>query len=147
MAKMFASKTKCLLGGLSLLLLASCAPQNNKDSGYRFEYLYRDLPFEMPKIDVPIFPNNQVSITDFNAVGDGITINTKAFSDAFEALSQKGGGTLTVPQGIWFTGPIEFKSHINLHLAKGAVILFSPNFDDSPLVNTVFEGLDTKRCQ
>ncbi|MFT3737387.1 MAG: glycoside hydrolase family 28 protein [Breznakibacter sp.] len=147
MAKIVLNKTKCLFSCLSLLLLASCTPKNDAKNAYRFDYLYQDLPFEMSKIDVPIFPGNQVSIVDFNAVGDGKTINTQAFADAFEALSQKGGGTLVVPQGIWFTGPIIFKSHINLHLQKGAVILFTPNFDDYPLVSTVFEGLDTRRCQ
>ena len=39
------------------------------------------------------------------------------------------------------------KSNINLHLEKGAIILFSPDADLYPLVETVFEGLDTKRCQ
>lgn len=39
------------------------------------------------------------------------------------------------------------KSNIDLHLEKGAVILFSPDVDLYPLVETVFEGLDTRRCQ
>lgn len=32
-------------------------------------------------------------------------------------------------------------------MEKGAVILFSPDVDLYPLVETVFEGLDTRRCQ
>jgi polygalacturonase len=62
-------------------------------------------------------------------------------------MSEKGGGTLVVPFGVWFTGPIVFRSNINLHLEKGALLLFSPDFDAYPLVETSFEGLDTKRCQ
>lgn len=116
-------------------------------NGYKYEYLYRNLPFKMPVIQRPVFPDNKVSITDFGGVADGITLNTEAFAKAIDALSKKGGGTLFVPSGVWYTGPIVFKSNINLHLEKGALILFSADFNLYPLVNTVFEGLDTRRCQ
>lgn len=96
---------------------------------------------------IPKFPDNKVNILDFGGKPDGITLNTEAFEKAMQSLSEKGGGTLVVPKGIWFTGPIVFRSNINLHLEKGALILFSPDFDLYPLVKTVFEGLDTRRCQ
>lgn len=116
-------------------------------AGDRYNYLYKGLPFEMPVLDRPTFPANNVSIADYGGVPDGATLNTEAFAKAIQALSQKGGGTLTVPSGIWYTGPIVFQSNINLHLEKGALILFSSDFDLYPLVHTVFEGLDTRRCQ
>ncbi len=116
-------------------------------AGDRYYYLYKGLPFEMPVLDRPTFPANNLSIADYGGVPDGATLNTEAFAKAIQALSQKGGGTLTVPSGIWYTGPIVFQSNINLHLEKGALILFSSNFDLYPLVHTVFEGLDTRRCQ
>ncbi len=128
------------------LLLGSCTAEvkNAKDE---YAYLYKDLPFEMPVLQKPVFPTNEVNILDFSANPDGIHLNTEAFQKAFDALSQKGGGKLIVPSGIWFTGPIVFQSNINLHLEKGALILFSPDHDLYPLVNTVYEGLDTRRCQ
>lgn len=128
------------------LLLGSCTAEvkNAKDE---YAYLYKDLPFEMPVLQKPVFPTNEVNILDFGANPDGIHLNTEAFQKAFDALSQKGGGKLIVPSGIWFTGPIVFQSNINLHLEKGALILFSPDHDLYPLVNTVYEGLDTRRCQ
>jgi len=73
-------------------------------------------------------------------VGDGIKLNTNAFAKAMEVLSNKGGGTLIVPKGIWFTGPIVFRSNINLHLEKGAVILFSPDFNLYPIVELYSKG-------
>lgn len=113
----------------------------------RYSYLYKDLPFEMERIKIPVFAKNEIKITTFGGIPDGITLNTDAFSNAMTALEKRGGGTLIVPSGIWYTGPIVFKSNINLHLEKGALILFTSDFSKYPLVNTVFEGLDTKRCQ
>ncbi len=105
------------------------------------------LPFSMSEVIAPVIPDNQVNIKDFGGVGDGITLNTEAFAKAIDALSQKGGGKLIVPQGVWHTGPIVLKSHINLHLNAGAVILFAADETLYPFINTSFEGLDTRRCQ
>ena len=119
----------------------------NAEAKNQYQYLYKDLPFSMPLVKVPVFKNNKVSVEKFGGVGDGITLNTNAFAKSMDALAAKGGGTLIVPKGIWFTGPIVFRSNINMHLEKGAVILFSPDFNLYPIVETIFEGLDTRRCQ
>lgn len=108
---------------------------------------FKNLSFPMAKVEAPVFKNNKVLITDFGGVGDGYTPNTDAFKNSIDALSKKGGGKLIVPAGVWFTGPIVLKSNINLHLEKGALILFSSDFNLYPLVNTIFEGLETRRCQ
>lgn len=126
------------------MLIALCA--NAADRG-KYSRLYEKLPFKMEQVTAPVFPGNEVNLKDFGAKGDGSSLCTEAFAKAIDALSRKGGGKLTVPQGVWFTGPITLKSNINLHLEKGAVILFSPDVDLYPLVDTSFEGLDTRRCQ
>ena len=131
---------------LTFILIIGCS-SDMKQKEYPYEYLYSDLMFEMEKIVPPVFPNNKLNIKDFGAISDGETLNTQVFADAIEELSKKGGGTLIVPSGVWYTGPIVFKSNINLHLEKGALILFSSNFDLYPLIETSFEGLNTRRCQ
>ena len=105
------------------------------------------LPFQMPEVSAPVIPNYTVNLKKFGAVGDGVTLNTKAFEKAIAALTKKGGGHLVVPQGVWFTGPIVLQSNIDLHLEAGAVIQFSGDEALYPVIKTSFEGLDTRRCQ
>lgn len=129
---------------LGLCLTAATASAAPKESSYA--PLYEGLPFEMPVIDKPAFQDLTVSLTDFGAVADGKTLNTEAFAKAIDHLNSKGGGTLNVPAGVWMTGPITFKSNINLHLDGGALILFSPNPDDYPVVYTWYEGYQHYRA-
>jgi len=119
-----------------------CAHCDNPYKAYT-----RNLPFQMPEVKAPSFPDVVVKVSDFNAVGDGETLCTEAFAKAVDALTQRGGGHLVVPRGVWHTGPIVLKSNIDLHLEKGAVILFAADESLYPLVKTSFEGLDTRRCQ
>ena len=134
---------------LSIILILSLLgviPSQAQSKEYKYREVYKNLPFDMPQINAPTFPERNVTLTDFGAVGNGTHLCTEAFAKAIDALSAQGGGHLIVPSGIWFTGPIVLKSNIDLHLEKGAVILFSPDVDLYPWVETVFEGLDTRRC-
>lgn len=66
------------------------------------------------------------NLTDFGAVGDGVTVNTEAFERAVYAiskLSKKGGGQLNVPPGRWLTAPFNLTSFMTLFLAEDAEIL------------------------
>lgn len=126
-----------------LLCLSSCCSEQK----YEFAHLYEDLPFEMEKVFRPEIPDYSVCLTDFGGVGDGVTHNTDAFKSAMEHLSSKGGGHLIVPSGIWYTGPIELLSNCDLHVTDNAVIIFDPDRSLYPIVETVFEGLDTRRCE
>jgi polygalacturonase len=67
-------------------------------------------------------------LTDFGAVGDGKTLNTKVFNTAITKLSEyakDGGALLIVPPGKWLTGSFNLTSHFTLFLQKGAIILAS----------------------
>lgn len=123
-----------------------CAGLLSCGSDYEFAYLYEDLPFEMGKVQRPEIPAREVSIADYGGVGDGVTLNTEAFARAIDVLVDNGGGRLVVPTGVWLTGPITLKDNIDLHIRPDAVLLFSTDRDLYPIVETVFEGLDTRRC-
>lgn len=109
--------------------------------------MYEDLPFHMERVERPLINSRRVSLLEFGAIADGRTLNTQAFQCAIENLSQKGGGHLDVPAGMWLTGPISLKSGIDLHLESGATILFSDDASLYEVKDLNFEGLDTRRCQ
>ena len=92
------------------------------------------LPFSMQEVQVATFPDRSVNIADYGAVADGQTMNTKAFADAIQTCAKAGGGNVIVPAGLWLAGPIRLESNINLHLETGAVVLFSRNRNDFPLI-------------
>ena len=127
---------------LPVLALAVACQGNQKDE---FAALYEGLPFDMPRVELPSIPNRSVVLTDFGGIGDGVTLNTDAFAAAIDALVKQGGGRLIVPAGVWRTGPIELKSHIELYVDKDAIVVFDPNQDLYPIIDTNFEGLDVRR--
>ena len=135
---------RCAVSTLSFFCLLGVSSLHGQSS---YDYLYKDLPFEMPVLERPVFRADTVSVLETGGVPDGHTLNTAAFEQAMETLAIRGGGTLFVPDGIWFTGPIVFRSNVEMHLESGALILFSPDFNLYPLVRTSYEGLDTYRCQ
>ena len=121
-------------------------PRSDSTWERELDRLYAGLPFDMPRIALPEIPDREVTLTGFGGVGDGSTINTGAFAEAIRNLSEQGGGRLVVPAGIWRTGPIGLKSRIELRLERGAVLVFDPDQDLYPIIDTNFEGLDMRRC-
>lgn len=94
------------------------------------------------QIKAPVFKKKDFFITTFGAKGDGITKNTMAFKKAIEACNAAGGGRVVVPKGKFLTGAIYLKSNVNLYLQDGAVIVFSQDTKDYPLVLSRWEGMD-----
>jgi polygalacturonase len=106
-----------------------------------------DLNGAMPNVKFPDIPNHSIMITDFGAVGDGRTDNSKAFCQAIEACAKAGGGRVIIPPGLWLTGPLKLTSRLELHAEAGATVLFSRRFEDYPLISSHFEGKPWIRCQ
>ncbi|MBP1613117.1 MAG: glycoside hydrolase [Bacteroidetes bacterium] len=111
------------------------------------QLIYADLPFEMQAVKQPFFPKYAVNILSFGAKGDGITLNTQAINNAIKDVNSKGGGKVVIPEGLWLTGPIELLSNVNLYTEQNALIIFSNDFSTYPIIQTSFEGLETRRCQ
>ncbi len=98
-------------------------------------------PFDMPDFKRPVFNDLVINITDKGAKPDELA--TAAIQQAIDEVNAKGGGTVTVPAGVWKTGRIELKSNVNLQLAEGAELHFSGDIKDyQPAVFTRNEGIE-----
>lgn len=136
-----------LLAALSFPLLPAQNAVFAQSGNHIDNSIYENLPFDMPKVEQPVFPAYSVNILDFGAKSDGITLNTKAINDAIKAVNAKGGGKVIIPEGWWLTGPIELLSNVNLYTEKNALVVFTDDFTAYPIIKTSFEGLETRRCQ
>lgn len=104
---------------------------------------WEQLPSILAQIVPPQFAARDFVLTQYGARGDGKFDNTAAFKAAIEACHQAGGGRVVVPAGVFLTGAIHLKSNVNLHLEKGATILFSRDYKKYlPVVYTRFEGVE-----
>jgi polygalacturonase len=101
----------------------------------------------LPKVKEPHFKKDTFNIIRYGAIADGITLNTKNINKAIIDCNAKGGGVVLVPGGMWLTGPIEMKSNVNLHIVRDAIVLFTKDFNQYPLVEGIFEGKRSARNQ
>jgi polygalacturonase len=124
-----------------LLFIGSCT---TKDTSIKIKTIKVDVPFEMPAISFPDFSGTkQFPITDFGAVAGNQEKTSLAISAAIEKANSVGGASVIIPEGEWLCGKIHLKSNVNLHLDKGAVLLFSDNPEDYlPAVHTTWEGME-----
>jgi polygalacturonase len=98
------------------------------------QYYLQNAPFKMPAVAEPSFADRTFSIRDFGAVSDGQTLNTVAFAKAIDACSKAGGGKVIVPSGLWLTGPIQLQSNTNLVVERGALIQFTGDRSQYPII-------------
>ncbi|MFC3559990.1 glycoside hydrolase family 28 protein [Pedobacter jamesrossensis] len=101
----------------------------------------------LPIIQQVKFKKDTTSIVNFGAKGDGVTLNTISINKTIANVSQKGGGVVLIPSGLWLTGPIELKSNVNLHLKRDAILQFTDDFNQYKLVEGNWEGQPAWRNQ
>jgi polygalacturonase len=101
-------------------------------------------PFAMPGIDVPDFSSCvQINIKDFGAVPGDKIATSQAIAKAIDAANTAGGGVVIIPKGLWLTTQLHFKSNVELHLEKDAILEFSERPEDYlPAVFSSWEGME-----
>ncbi len=82
-------------------------------------------------------------IRDYNAVGDGETMNTAAIQAAVDACFENGGGRVLIAGGTYKTGSFTLKSNVELHIAANGVLLGSEHCEDYP-EKTDLKHVDSK---
>ncbi len=132
--------TLCFALLLSLVFLSF----KKEKSGVTLQEVVVKAPFKMPVIKIPDFSKcEQFSIVDFGAVQGDKEKTSKAIEQAIDKANKAGGGTVVIPEGEWLTKKIHFKSNVNLHVNKGAVLLFSEDPKDYlPAVRSTWEGYE-----
>ena len=101
----------------------------------------------LPVIQQTKFKKDTFNIINYGAIGDGTTLNTIAINKAIGDCNSKGGGVVLIPAGLWLTGPIILKSNVDLHLDRAALVQFTKDFDQYPLVEGNWEGKNSVRNQ
>lgn len=107
-------------------------------SGKRFE------------VRLPAFADRTVIVSNYGARPFAYTYsdaaaNAQAINKAITYISEKGGGKVVIPKGIWYCAPIELKSAVCLVIEKNAVLKFSKNRDQYPLIKANYEGQECLR--
>ena len=69
-------------------------------------------------------------VKSYGATGNKADNATKAFRDAIDACSARGGGTVNVPPGDFTVGRVELKDNVTLNLEAGATLFLSQLKDD-----------------
>ncbi|MBA4319421.1 MAG: polygalacturonase [Flavobacterium sp.] len=135
---------KKLILGLVLFLSFIFLSFKTEKSKVTIKEIVVEAPFEMPAIKIPDFSNcKKLSIIDFGAIKGNKVKTSKAINKAIEKANKMGGGIVVIPQGEWLTAKIHFKSNVNLHLDKGAILLFSEDPKDYlPAVRSTWEGYE-----
>lgn len=82
---------------------------------------------------VLLFTVSFSDVSQFGALGDGVTLNTISIQAAIDAAEADGGGEVTFPPGTFLTGTLYLKSDVHLRLSPGTVILGSTDLADYPL--------------
>lgn len=111
------------LMAMLMVLLAANSTVNAQD----YARYYENLPVAMPQVNTPNIPARTVKLSDYGAVGDGVTLVTEALQKAINDVAKQGGGHVVIEAGIWLTGPITLKDGIDLHLERNALLAFSPD--------------------
>jgi polygalacturonase len=105
-----------------------------------WEKLYPQI---LKQIVAPTFKEVTYNITEYGAVADNPGfLNNKVINSTIDLCSSNGGGVVLIPKGTWHTGPVVLKSNVNLSIAEGAVLLFTSDFTQYPIVLTRWEGMD-----
>ncbi|PZD94053.1 glycoside hydrolase family 28 protein [Paenibacillus sambharensis] len=81
------------------------------------------------------------NIMEYGARKNAPGLSTGAIAAAIDAAAAAGGGTVYVPAGVYRTGAVVLKSNIELHLSSGAVLSFSDQPEDYPVVRSSWEGV------
>ena len=84
------------------------------------------------------------NIVDFGAKSDTTVLSTEAIQQTIDQCSKEGGGRVIVPAGMFKTGTLVLKSHVDLHLETGATLYGSTRLEDYTPLKPAYVSLRTQ---
>ena len=121
--------------------------KSNHKYRVKVEYTIKKKSARAVKIDkVSFVTPKEKKIIDvtkepYKAVGDGKTMNTKAFQMAIDEAGPK--DRIYIPGGIYLTGALHLHGNIDIYIEKGAVLKGTENPRDYlPKIPSRFEGIE-----
>ncbi len=103
------------------------------------------IKYALAAVALTIFAEALLHAKDVNTAklgikADGKTLVTSKLQKAIDLCAETGGGTVTVTPGCYLTGTLYLKSHVQLHLERGAMILGSTRIPEDYPVMAVIHG-------
>jgi polygalacturonase len=131
---------------IRMLIISACA-YNGYDALAQENPAGDTAPWSMVEdivstIELPDIPDRVFDIVAHGAVPGDEGDDRRAILSAISTAAEAGGGRVVLPAGEWYSaGPVVLQSRIELHLAEGATLLFSPHAEHYlPVVKTRWEG-------
>lgn len=83
-------------------------------------------------LQINIVSAQTYNIRDYGEVGDTTQVCTKVIQQAIDDCHANGGGQVLIPAGLYKSGTLVLKDHVELHLAAGAYLVASSDAKDFP---------------
>ncbi len=84
------------------------------------------------------------NIVEYGAKNDTTVLSTEAIQQAIDRCSEASGGRVVVPAGMYMTGTLVLRSHVNLYLEQGATLYGSTRLEDYRPMKTDYVSLRTQ---
>ena len=94
--------------------------------------------------DFCVIPNQIFNTSNFGAVGDGKTLNTKAIQKTIDSAAASGGGRVTFNPGVYVTGALFVKTNVDFNIPEGVTIQAKQDDASFPDTLTRISGITMK---
>src|SRR3546814_9765477 len=99
--KMVVERMKLTVLGNRLLILLMIG------GGCNITNAAQEMAWPEPAVPLPVFKADTFDIRDFGASDAPGVLNTESIQSAIAACHENGGGVVSIPKGVWISGPLQ----------------------------------------